>query len=447
MMKSKSVSILKNWKNSSRSVWFGILFLLLVVVRGQAWGRIYIDINAPSIPRIQIAVPDFDNLSEGGACPELVKKMPAVLSNDLDLSGFFLPMDEAAFLDRNRAYLAPGRIRFKNWSVIGAELLLVGNSTCIGRSVEAEIRLYDTFRGQQILGRRVLGKIKDYRLLMHRIGNEIIKLLTGQQGVFHTKLAYVNKTKKYKEIYLCDFDGHNPKRITFDKDLALFPRWSPDGDRLVYNSFKDGGPMLYLKDMGSGISRRISGRQGLNIGACWTADGKSLSLTLSHGDNPDIYLIDLNGKILKRLTNHWAIDVSPSYSPDGTKIAFVSNRSGNPQIYVRDLVRDTEERISFEGKYNTSPAWSPRNRIAFSSGDEGARNIFTINPDGTNLRQLTGDQRNNEEPCWSPDGRYVAFQSNRDGGYHIYIMNENGQNHRRITTGGQQQFSPSWSPF
>jgi TolB protein len=102
--------------------------------------------------------------------------------------------------------------------------------------------------------------------------------------------------------------------------------------------------------------------------------------------------------------------------------------------------------LSFEGNYNTSPAWSRLNRIVFSGGEEGDRNIYTINADGTNLHRLTENQRNNEDPCWSADGRYIAFSSNREGAYHLYIMNANGQNQRKIAASKGEQTSPSWSP-
>ena len=206
--------------------------------------------------------------------------------------------------------------------------------------------------------------------------------------------------------------------------------------------------MIYLRDMKSGGDQRISSRKGLNIGAAWSPDGKRLAVTLSYKDNPDIYLVDLKGKIIKQLTNHWGIDVSPSFSPDGTKIAYVSNRSGNPQIYIKDLQNGRDERLTFEGKYNTSPHWSSRDRIVFSGMYEGRFNIFSINADGSDLRQLTEENQNNEDPCWSPDGRYIVFSSDRHGGYHLYLMNANGQNQRRITfIKGVEETSPSWSVF
>jgi len=422
----------------------GFLFICFCTAPRASYGRIYIDINAPSIRKFNIAIPDFRMLQGSDNCRKLATELPAVIASDLDLSGFFSPMDKASFIDEVSP-LTREDIRFKNWSVIGAELLLTGGYTCIGTSVEVEIRLFDVFLGKQILGKRVLGEIKDYRYLMHRLGNEVIKVLTGHEGIFLTKLAFVGNGTGHKEIYVSDFDGHNVREITSDKSIDLHPRWSPDGNGLLYNSYRQGGPMLYFKDLRTGKVSRISGRNGLNIGAAWGPKGKRLALTLSLKGNPDIFLINDQGKILKRLTHHWGIDVSPTFSPDGTKIAFVSNRSGSPQIYIMDLVKGTKERLTFEGKYNTSPAWSSLNRIAFTSLNDGHYNIVTMDPSGGQARQLTNDEGDNEDPCWSPDGHYLAFSSNREGRYHIYLMTAGGQNQRKVISGKGDQTAPSWS--
>lgn len=423
-----------------------ILLAALFCFSGESFARIYIDINAPSVRKFKIAIPDFKNLGSQGQCAELASRLPAVMTSDLDLSGYFSPIDKSAFLDEIPA-LTRDEIRFKNWSVIGAELLVTGGYTCIGDSVEVQVRLFDVFSGRQIVGIRALGKTRDYRYIMHRVGNEFIKALTGQPGIFLTRLAFVGNATGNKEIYVCDFDGHNVRKITSDKSIDLFPRWSPNGKRMVYTSYKNGGPMLFLKNMSNGNVRLLSGRKGLNIGASWMPDGKKLALTLSPNGNPDIYTINMQGKILKRLTHHWGIDVSPTFSPDGKKLAFVSNRSGSPQIYIMDLATGTKQRLTFEGKYNTSPCWSSQNRIAYASMNHGNFDIVTMNPDGGDMRILTQDQGNNESPCWSPDGHYLAFSSSREGRYHVYIMTAYGQNQTRITSMKGGQTSPSWAPW
>ena len=406
--------------------------------------RIYIDVNSPSVPKFNIAIPDFKNLGQETSDAALSGRLTGVISNDLDLSGYFNPMDKAGFLEEKDGPLKGKDINFKDWSVIGAELLLKGGYITTGTQLEVVIRLYDVFRGRQILGKRALGRVDEYRYLMHRLANEIISRLTGQEGIFLTRLAYVGTATGHREIYVCDCDGYNRKQITRDNDIAILPRWSPDGKMLAYDSYKNGGPMLYLRNLSTGSFRRLSGRSGLNIGASWAPDGKELALTMSFKGNADIYTIDLNGKILKELVKHWAIDVSPAFSPDGKRIAFVSNRSGSPQIYIMEIASGRVDRLTYDGKYNTSPSWSVLNRIAFAGMSNGHFDIFSIAPDGSRLKQITSNAGNNEDPCWSPDGRYIAFSSNRTGEYHIYIMNATGQTQRQITLEKGQQTSPSW---
>jgi TolB protein len=439
-----------SWKTIKRAflksaTLLGFLMIVQFLLPDLGFGRMYIDINAPSLQRINIAIPDFANFSPLIQYPELASALPSVVSNDLFLSGYFMPMDKAAFLDETGQDLE--NVRFKNWTVIGAELLLNGGYTAVGGSLEVEIALYDVLWSRQIMRRRFLGKIDDQRRLMHRVSNEIIFALTGYQGMFLSKLAFVSTETGNKEIYMSDYDGHNIKRLTSDKSIALFPRLSPKGDKVLYNSFKDDGPKLYLKDIQSGSVIKVSARNGLNIGAAWGPDGATIALTLSNEGNPDIYAIDLKGKILSRLISHWGIDISPTFSPDGKKMAYVSNKSGSPQIYVHDLIENTVERITFfERNYNTAPVWSSLNRIAFSGLKYDQIDIYTIDPDGSNLRQLTADQGKNEDPCWSPDGRYIVFSSDRAGKYQLYLMNADGRNQQRITSGKGEQTSPSWAP-
>ena len=420
------------------------LFFLLFPEPGAC--RIYIDINAPSIQKFRTAIPDFNNLTKQNRNWKLSKKLSNVISNDLELSGYFETLEKESFLTGQDGGLTGDRIRFRDWSVIGAELLLLGSYTCIGKSLEVEIRLYDVFSGRQILGKRALGESRDYRYLIHRLSNEIVVKLTGHGGIFLTKIAFVSSNSKHKEIFLCDFDGHPRRQLTHDKSIALLPRLSLDGKKIAYTSYKEGGPMLYMGNLTTGAMKRLSGRSGMNSGVSWLAGNQALALTRSRGGNPDIYTMDLNGRILKRLTNYWGIDVSPAVSRDGKKMAFVSNRSGSPQIYVLDRVTGKEERLSFNGNYNTSPSWSSLNRIAFVSRVDGNLDIFSMDARGDQLKRLTENQGKNEDPCWSPDGRYIVFSSNRRGSYHLYIMTAQGQNQRQITFGRGNQTSPSWAP-
>jgi len=396
--------------------------------------------------KISIAIPDFKYLEKENKHPDLRSKLPGIISSDFDLSGYFRPLDKDSFIEDPNSGITGDTIHFKDWSVIGATLLLKGGYSCVGKQLKVEIRLFDVFSGRQLYGKRALGLVEQSRYLMHRLANDIIFTLTGHSGPFLTKLAFVGTSSGHKEIYISDFDGHNLEQITRHNTISISPRWSPLGGKMIYTSFRNSRTMLFMRDMIKKSVTNISGRKGLNIAAAWKPNGRELALTLTISGNPDIYLIDLKGKILKRLTRNWGIDVSPAFSPDGNKMAFVSNRSGTPQVYVLDLIANQVERLIFEGNYNTSPSWSKLDRIAFAGSTDGHFDIYTISPDGKDLYRVTQNQGNNEDPCWSPDGRYIAFSSKRTGGnHHIFIANADGQNQRQVTFFKGDQLSPSWA--
>ncbi|MBX7143258.1 MAG: Tol-Pal system beta propeller repeat protein TolB, partial [Oligoflexia bacterium] len=139
---------------------------------------------------------------------------------------------------------------------------------------------------------------------------------------------------------------------------------------------------------------------------------------------------------------------SANWSPNNDKIVFVSNRGGGPQVYIMDADGNNAQRISFvSSNYCTSPAWSPKgDKIAFVCRADGGFNIFTVNPDGSEAQQLTSTG-SNEDPDWSPDGRYIVFSSTFGRGvFNLALMRADGSNVRRLTNSRGGDFEPTWGP-
>jgi TolB protein len=425
------------------------LFLWVLIGPGTpCQGRVYLDITDPYLRKIPTAVPVFRNLGPGNEKKELSPQLADLLAETIHFTGFFKILDRESFLEAPQDVApAASAIPFKNWTAVGAELLVKGGFEYQKDRLKVELRLFDTFDGHLIIGKRYIGRLKDHRRMIRRFCNEIVRSLTGHEGIFDTRIAFISTTTGHKEIYIADFDGYDPVQFTDTGTITLFPAWSSDGRWLAYTDYRNGKPDIYVRNIKERQGTVIS-FEGSSITPAWMPGKFALAASLSHEGNPNLYLLTGKGKIIKRLTEYWGIDVSPSWSPDGQGFTFVSNRSGSPQVYIQKLEDGNPRRLTFHGKYNTSPEWSPRgNYIAYTGlGEFGRTDIYLISPDGGRAIQLTRDAGNNESPTWSPDGSLIAFSSTRSGRSTIFVMNANGENQRPLLTLEGEQTDPCWSP-
>ena len=409
-------------------------------------GYDYIDITQPYLRKLPIAVPFFKKISAGDDATQLSRTLSDLLSDTLDFTGYFKIMNREAFLADPQTDAGFANVTFHDWTSIGAELLVTGGVLVKDNLLEVELRLYDTFKEKLLIGKRYKGGISDQRRIIRRFCSDVIYSLTGDRGIFNTKIAFVSTSSGTKEIYICEFDGYNIRRVTHAKTITLTPAWSSDGQWIAYTSYARGKPDLYIKHLKEKRGTVVS-KKGLNITPAWLPNKFDLAATLSFSGDPEIYLLTGTGKVIKRLTNNKGIDVSPAWSPDGKNMAFVSKRSGTPQIHVKNLDSGQVNRLTFQGRYNTQPSWSPKgDKIAYSSMEKGRNNIFVIGIDGQGPIQLTHNEGDNESPSWSPDGNLIVFSSTREGPSRIYVMTGYGTDQRRLLTLKGQQTQPKWSP-
>jgi len=443
----ESVAFMKPMKIALCTIIGCVVFLMVFQTSIDAAEYDYIDISNPFLRKIPLAVPWFKNISGGSDVEELSVKLPDLLSDTLEFTGYFKMLDRQAFLmDPKNPDIIASQINFRNWTTIGAELLITGGILMKDGLMETELRLFDTIKGELVIGKRYKGRTDDTTRMIRRFCGEVMYHLTGHRGVFDTKIAFLSSLAGKKEIYISEFDGHNTKQYTRHGDITLFPAWSSDGNWMAYTSYAKGQPGLYIRNL---KEKRVVNldKKGIQITPAWVPGKFELAATLSFSGDQEIYLLTGGGKIIKRLTNSRGIDVEPAWSPTGKQMAFVSKRSGTPQIYIKDLASGRVRRLTFQGRYNTQPDWSPKgDKIVYSSMDAGRIDIYTIEVDGGNRVQLTENQGDNEAPSWSPDGSLIVFNSTREGRSKIYIMTAFGTDQRRLISMPGEQTNPKWSP-
>ena len=419
-----------------------LAFFLALLPTAAFAQRLHMTIDDPNFKPYPIAIAEVTDLSNSAAARTQATEMTNTLRADLEFSPLFLPLNPKSFLASQREpWTAP---HYQDWTNVGASGLVRAGLTAANSTVT--FKFYDVTGQREALSKTYA--VSDARHVAHMFADELVKYLTGIDGVFSTRLTFTVHEGANSNIWITDFDGSNAKRVTKNGVINLLPSWDRSGKGVFFTTYLQDNPDLYLVDVGSLAVKPVSAQRGLNTGAAISPDGKKIALTLSRDGNSEIYVMSRDGKDLKRLTENWWIDTSPTWSPDGTQIAYVSTKTGNPHIYVMNADGSNQHRITFQGNYNQTPDWSPRGTdIAFTARDERYRfDIFTVDVNTHEIKRLTQDQGNNEEPSYSPDGRLVAFTSNRQGVRKVFVMGADGTKQRMVYSASGECETPAWSP-
>ena len=419
--------------------------------------QIEIRINgAPGLPP-KYAVPDFIALSNDAETVAAAKIIGQVLWDDLNFEREFY------LISRDTYRTIPPATSFdavplEQWKQLGADGLVIGTVRKTGTGVAVQMRVIEVGSGRSAMAKEYSGSLKDPRRYAHTMSDEIHQQQRALRGVARTKLAFTSDRdgdrmagpvgdRGISNIYISDYDGANQTRVTVTRSLDITPAWSPDGKALAYTSYRTGFQDIIVSYIFEG--RRSNPMAGTaekqNFLPAWSPDGSKLAFTSNRDQNPEIYVVNRDGTGLRRLTNHPEIDVTPTWSPTGTQIAFTSNRSGTPQIYIMDADGSGLQRITSESNCDR-PTWSPApfNEIAYASRTGAGYDIKVFDFATKSTRTITDGIGSNESPAFSPNGRHLAFTSTRAGKEQIFVIDQDGKNLRQITKTGMNRY-PNWS--
>jgi len=377
------------------------------------------------------------------------------LSRALEYSSVFEVIDLKAFLRPKQTsnFKSGMRLQCSDWTMIGADAFVEGEIQLDSSHYTAEFRVWDTARCKRLLRKRFRQKATlDPNILARRIADDVVAAFVGVRGVASTELAFVSDRGGSKEIYLMNADGGRQRAVTANRSINNFPGWSPDGDSIVFTSYRHRNqPNLFVTTRGrSSPQRLLTGldRDRSQYRGVFDPAGKRLAVVMSDGGPSEIYLVKPNARKIHRITKNRAVDVSPAWSPNGERIAYVSDRTGSPQVYIMDSGGGNSRRLTYNGSYNTAPAWSPDGKwIAYETRVQGQFDIWLIDPEGAVNVPLITHPRSDEAPAWAPNSRKLAFSSTRRGRADIYVVDIGGGEPRRLTRGVGNNTSPAWGPF
>jgi TolB protein len=423
------------------------LGLLAVFSPPAAHAQLVIDINKANLQPLPIAIPALN----APASNTVGGDISHVVSDDLQRSGLFRPLDPNSFLERNLdVNVQP---RFSDWKTIGAQALVNGQVT-----VDADGRLHVDFRLWDVVSEQPLGQgvqftttPENWRRVAHKIADVIYERLTGEKGYFDTRIVFVAesgpKTKRKKQLAIMDQDGANPSFLTDGGSTVMTPRFSSSSQEITYMSLSESASNIYLFNIQTGRRETLGHFPGMVFAPRFSPDGGKVAFSVEKRGNSDIYVMDLRSRQTTQLTTDPSIDTSPSFSPDGKQIVFNSDRGGSPQLYLMNADGSGVHRISFgEGRY-TTPVWSPRgDYIAFTKQTGGEFHIGIMKPDGSDERILTSSFLD-EGPTWAPNGRVLMFFRDAPGaGPRLWTVDITGRIIQKAPYDGQAS-DPAWSPL
>lgn len=435
----------------SAALWLALALIASAGAAAAQSEEAVIDVTPGGFEAIKIAIAPF--IAQDPGLTEVAGDLVGVVKADLERSGLFAMIDEAAFITQIADFdTVP---QFADWRAIGADAMVAGTvlSASDGR-LQVQFRVFDTRAEEQLEGLQLLADPADWRRVAHKVADGVYAKLTGEGAYFDSRVVFVDETgpkgNRQKRLAIMDQDGANLRYLPGTSGLVLSPRFSPNDQSILYISYSTGQPQVFMQNLDTGQRERLGNFPGMSFAPRFSPDGGSVVMSLSRDGNTDIYAMDLGSRQLRRLTRHPGIDTSPSFSPDGRQIVFESDRGGQPQLYVMSAGGGGAGRISFgAGSYST-PVWSPDGeRIAFTNVQGGRFRIGVMQPDGSGERLLSSSFLE-EGPTFSPNGRVLLFfreSAGQNGRPSLWRIDaKTGQGLTRVATPNAAS-DPAWSPL
>ncbi|MFT4057948.1 MAG: Tol-Pal system beta propeller repeat protein TolB [Legionella sp.] len=386
---------------------------------------------------LPIAVNSFG--SDHGA-----QEIAQVVENDLTFSGQFRIVSGP---QGPNAYSSVGTLK-----QLGADSVVTGRVTAMGKGYEVSFTLTDAVaNGATLLTKTYTINANQVRALAHHISDEVYQKLTGERGIFSTRIAYISVQRTSQRtqysLEVADADGYNPQSLLISSEPIMSPSWSPNGRNISYVSFEKKRAQIFTVSVESGQRRLITSFPGINGAPAWSPDGNQLAVVLSKSGTPKIYTVDVHSGTMKQITFGDAIDTEPRYAPDGKSILFTSGRGGSPQIYRLSLTDGQISRVTFEGNYNARASYTPDMKsIVMLHRDDKQFNIGMQNTNGGPIISLTFSGRD-ESPSVSPNGRLILYATHNNDKGVLGIVSLDGRIRMKLPGGDGDIQEPAWSPY
>ena len=415
---------------------FGVLGLLMLAHASMSGAALSIEIIGAGAHQIPVSIVPL------GGDQTLGQAINEVVTGDLQRSGLFRLVDPTG-----KSPHEASEVNYNDWQLRGAEALAIGtvNVQANGR-IEARFRLLDVLKHVELVGQAVSADDGQVRAIGHRIADLIYEKLTGDQGVFSTRIAYVNRQGKMFSLIVADSDGYNEQIVLKQNEPVMSPAWSPDGSHLAYVSFETGHAAVFVQSLLTNQRKVLADFPGSNSAPAWSPDGKQLAVVLTREGGSQIYLIRPDGSDIRRISFSGGIDTEPNFSPDGQSLLFTSDRGGSAQIYRMPVEGGAAQRLTFAAGTSYSPRHNPDGKSFVFTHLSGGRFYISVQDFQTGQMEMLTEGGWEKKPSFAPNGKLILFASEARGRGILATVSSDGRVKQHMFTQSGDAREPVWGP-
>ncbi|MEJ1959147.1 MAG: Tol-Pal system beta propeller repeat protein TolB [Nitrosomonadales bacterium] len=412
-----------------------LYWLILFGIALPAHAALDIEITGAGEHQIPISIVPFAGEEN------LIQSISTIVSADLGRSGLFKLVDPAG-----KAPHEPRDVVYQDWA--GVDALAIGSAEVQpnGR-ISVKFRLLDAIRQTELTGQAVSARSDQIRAIAHRIADMIFEKLTGDAGVYSTRIVYVNRKGKNNRLVVADSDGYGEQTVWSANVPIISPAWSPDGSHLAYVTFEQDHAVVYVQSLLTNQRVVVANFHGSNSAPAWSPDSRQLAIVLTRDGGSHIYLVRPDGTELHQVSVSAGIDTEPNFSPDGQSLIFASDRGGSVQIYRMPVDGGDAERLTFEGGNNFSPRYSQDGKyFVFSTWNNGQFFIATEDFQSKQMQVLT-DGGWEKKPSFAPNGKLILFATEAQGRGILATVSSDGRVKQKMFSETGDIRDPMWGPF
>lgn len=442
----------------SRFISHSIATISFLFFTTSSWAALELELTQGVDSAIPIAIVPFANQTSNVPGNTTLTD---VIKNDMQNSGEFRVKMPSAL--SNQPENVPG-IDLSYWQKQGVNAILVGQVKQIGAAqYQVSYQLVDLYAKANrssktvspdaiLLNQTFNVQQNGLRQLAHHISDLVYQKLTGVQGVFSTKIAYVlvkhsdNQPPQYL-LNIADADGFAPQTLLTSTQPIMSPTWSPNGSDIAYVSFEGHQASIYLQELATGQRELVSRFPGINGAPAFSPDGRKLAMVLTRTGNPKIFVLDLSSHQLTQITHGYAIDTEPVWSPKSDVLYFTSNRAGGPQIYQYDFASAQTSRVTFDGDYNARACLTPHGKsLVMMHKEVDLFGIAKQDLSSGRVTMLTASGAD-DSPSLAPNGKMVLYGTEFAGHEVLGVVSLDGRVKLRLPSQEGDVQDPAWSPF